>query len=288
MTKKPIEKKPRTKRNQENSLSASSNPSETLTKKQTQQETIHFYEPFKCKNKTQKEFLNLINEKDLIFATGPAGVGKSYVSIARALELVKQTNTSYAQIIICKPAITIDEDYGFVPGTLREKMEQFITPSLKILDKLIGKTNRIRLEETETLAFWAAGLTRGETIENAIFIMEEAQNLTPKQMKGLMTRIGPNCKLIISGDIDQSDRYDDPTKSGLYDAVNRHKNISEIGFIEFTDEEVNVRHPMITKILQNYKVVKVDKPKIYVTPKVNAPAKVSKIRKFFKFLGLID
>ena len=207
----------------------------------------------KCKNKSQKNLIDLVNEKEIVIAAGPAGVGKSYVTIARALELLKSTNNSYNKIIISKPAVEAEEKHGFLPGDMREKMEPFIASSLDIFDKLIGKTNRLKLEELGYLEIQPLAYIRGKSIDNTILIMEEAQNMSPSQMKTLLTRIGENSKFIISGDLDQSDKYRNITQSGLYDAINRHTNIKEIGLIEFSVNDI-VRNPIITKILNNYKI----------------------------------
>jgi len=102
------------------------------------------------------------------------------------------------------------------------------------------------------------GFIRGKTLDNSILIGEEAQNMSPSQMKSLLTRIGYGSKYIVSGDMDQSDRYDDATKTGLYDAMNRHRNIDEIGFFEFDENDI-VRNPLITKMVRNYKKPDTDK-----------------------------
>lgn len=267
MNKKPVERKTRVKKN--NELSATSKTHTTVKQKPNLGDIIHFYEPFKCKNKTQKDFINMVNEKDLIIASGPAGVGKSYVAIARALELIKATNTPFSKIILSKPAVESDEHHGFIPGDIREKMEPFITSSLDIFDKLIGKQNRLKLEELEYLEIQPLAYIRGKSIDNAILLMEEAQNMTPQQMKNLLTRIGTNSKFIISGDLDQSDKYKYINQSGLYDAINKHKNIPEIGFITFNDDEI-VRNPLISKILANYKIPeKVFEPQIKKVKKIS-------------------
>lgn len=252
MIKKTSEKKSRTRRKNHDSLSASSETITEIKNSPDLNRIIHFFEPFKCKNKKQKDLISIINEKELVIASGPAGVGKSYVTIARALELIKAGNTPFNKIIVSKPAIESEEKHGFIPGDIREKMDPFISSTIDIFDKLIGKNNRVWMEQEGFLEVQPLAYIRGKSIDNTILLLEEAQNMSPSQMKTLLTRIGNNSKFIISGDLDQSDRYRDITQSGLYDAINRHKNIPEIGFIEFTDEEI-VRNPIISKILNNYK-----------------------------------
>lgn len=213
----------------------------------------------KCKNAKQKEFLNLIEAKEIVIACGPAGVGKSYVAIAKAIELL-QSDSNYHTLVIVKPAVESEENHGFLPGSLKDKMEPHVASSIDIVDKLVGESTRINLEDGRILKIEPLGFIRGKTIDNSIVIIEEAQNMSPSQMKTLLTRIGDHTKYIISGDLDQSDKYSDVSKSGLYDAIYRHQNVEEIGFFEFDENDI-VRNPLITKILKNYKKVEVRKPK---------------------------
>lgn len=212
---------------------------------------LHTREELKCKNKTQKELITAINEKEIVIAAGPAGVGKSYVTIARAIELLKSKNNTFSKIIVCTPAVEAEEKLGFLPGDMREKMDPYLASSMDIFDKLIGKANRIKLEELGLLEVQALAYIRGKSIDNTILILEEAQNMSPSQMKTLLTRIGDNSKFIISGDLDQSDRYKNANQSGLYDALIKHRNVQDIGFVEFSIDEI-VRNKVISKILANY------------------------------------
>jgi phosphate starvation-inducible PhoH-like protein len=206
----------------------------------------------KCKNHKQKDFSKLITEKEIIFAIGPAGVGKSYVAIARAIELIQNVSNQYSKMVIINPAVEAEEKYGFMPGDLRDKLDPFVGPSLDIVDKIMGIKNRLKLEEDGIISVGALGFIRGKSIDNTILVMEEAQNMSPHQMKTLLTRIGYNSKFIISGDLDQSDRYKNYKDSGLYDGIQKHKNIDKIGYIEFNESEI-VRNPLIAQILNNYK-----------------------------------
>lgn len=246
---------------------------------------LHMREELKAKNKNQNDLITLINEKELIIAAGPAGVGKSYVTIARALELLRNNKNPYSKIILSKPAVEAEEKHGFLPGDMREKMDPYIASSLDIIDKLIGKNNRNRLEEMGLLEVQPLAYIRGKSIDNTILIMEEAQNMSPSQMKTLLTRIGDNSKFIISGDLDQSDKYRNVTQSGLYDAMMKHRNIPEIGFIEFGNEDI-VRNPVISKILANYKreeyVKKEPRSKPVETPLVEKNTFLQKFLSLFK------
>ena len=287
MNRKSSEKKPRGKK-RENPLSASSETTPQINYGIDISSLIHFYQPFKCRNKVQKDLLTLINKKEIVIASGPAGVGKSYVTIARALELLKDKASLHKKIIITKPAVEADEHHGFIPGNLREKMEPYVASTLDIIDELIGKQNRLALEEQGVLLVQPLAFIRGKSINNTILVMEEAQNMTPKQMKTLLTRIGHDSKFIISGDLDQSDKFQNVTQSGLYDAIKRHKNIDEIGFIEFTTDEI-VRHPVISKILANYKPKEAERPTAPQTKMIKEgqnPERVKKVSLLQKFLKM--
>jgi phosphate starvation-inducible PhoH-like protein len=150
-----------------------------------------------------------------------------------------------------RPAVEAEEKLGSLPVNVEEKLDPYIFPSYYLLNKIIGKENREKLKDIEAIEVFALAYMRGMNIDNSILIFEEAQNATPKQMKLLLTRIGFNSKFFISGDLEQSDRYKDKTHSGLWDALERFKNINDIGVFEFKDVDV-VRNPLISKILNKY------------------------------------
>lgn len=206
---------------------------------------------FKAKNMAQKEFSRLITEKEIVICSGPAGTGKSYTSIARGIELIQSKDNKYQKLIICTPAIEAEEKLGHLPGTLEEKLAPFLASSVSILDKVLTRETRIKLVEQGIIEVEALAFIRGKTIDNAIFIMEEAQNMSTNQMKTLLTRIGENAKFIISGDLEQSDKFKSGKESGLADAMTRLKKVEEIAFFEFGPDDI-VRNPIITKILKLY------------------------------------
>ena len=220
----------------------------------------------KCKNHKQKEFANLITDKEIVISAGPAGVGKSYVAIARAIELIQNKTNQHDTLIIVKPAVEAGEKLGYMPGDMREKMEPHVASSLDIIDKIMGKPARVQLEDADVIKVEPLGFLRGKTIDNSIVIVEEVQNMSPEQVKTLLTRIGSHSKYVLSGDLDQSDKYRNVNDSGLYDAMNRHKNISEIGFFEFTNDDI-VRNKIIGKILLNYETSTNNVPKPPKPPK---------------------
>jgi phosphate starvation-inducible PhoH-like protein len=199
----------------------------------------------------QEEYYNILKNNQITVASGPAGVGKSYIAMKAAVDLLMDPDNSYEKIIIVRPAVEAEEKLGSLPGNLEEKLDPYIFPSYYLLNKIIGKEAREKLKEAEIIEVFALAYMRGMNIDNSILIFEEAQNSTPNQMKLLLTRIGFNSKFFISGDLEQTDRYKDKRQSGLYDALNRFKNISDIGVYDFRDAK-NVRNPLISKILQKY------------------------------------
>ncbi len=207
---------------------------------------------FSPKNQHQKDFCKLIEEKEIIICSGPAGVGKSMLSIAKALELLKRKDNDFEKIIICTPAVEADEKLGSLPGTVMEKLDPYIYSTFYLIEKLIGKANLEHLLHKDYIKVIAFAYMRGINIDNSIVIAEEMQNAAPKQVKTLLTRIGFNSKFIISGDLEQSDRYQKSEQSGLYDALKRLSSVSEIGTFEFDKNDI-VRNKLISKILDKYK-----------------------------------
>jgi phosphate starvation-inducible PhoH-like protein len=199
----------------------------------------------------QKIYSETFLNNQITICSGPAGVGKSYVAMKTAVDLLLDDGNGYDKIIIVRPAVEAEEKLGALPGNLEEKLDPYIFPSYYLLNKIIGKEAREKLKDAEVIEVFALAYMRGMTIDNSILIFEEAQNATPKQMKLLLTRIGTNTKFFISGDIEQTDRYKDKKHSGLYDALTRFKGINGIGIFEFGDKD-GVRNPIITKILQKY------------------------------------
>jgi len=199
----------------------------------------------------QKEYYDILKENEITICTGPAGVGKSYIAMKAAVELLMDENNSYEKIIIVRPAVEAEEKLGALPGNLEEKLDPYIFPSYYLLNKIIGKEAREKLKEADVIEVFALAYMRGMNIDNSILIFEESQNSTPSQMKLLLTRIGFNSKFFISGDVEQTDRYKDKTLSGLYDAVNRFKDMENVGTYSFQSKDI-IRNPLITKILDRY------------------------------------
>ena len=201
--------------------------------------------------KNQKEYYNQLLDNEITICSGPAGVGKSYVAMRAAIDLLMDDTNSYEKIIIVRPAVEAEEKLGSLPGNLEEKLDPYIFPSYYLLNKIIGKESREKLKQNDVIEVFALAYMRGMNIDNSILIFEESQNSTPSQMKLLLTRIGFNSKFFISGDVEQTDRYRDKTQSGLYDALNRFREIEKIGVFEFENRDI-IRNPLISKILDKY------------------------------------
>lgn len=202
-------------------------------------------------SENQKEYYNKLTNSEITICSGPAGVGKSFVAMRAAVDLLLDETNSYEKLIIVRPAVEAEEKLGSLPGNLEEKLDPYIFPSYYLLNKIIGKESREKLKQHDVIEVFALAYMRGMNIDNSILIFEEAQNSTPSQMKLLLTRIGFNSKFFISGDVEQTDRYRDKTQSGLYDALNRFRDIENISVFEFGNEDV-IRNPIISKILKKY------------------------------------
>jgi len=200
---------------------------------------------------SQEEYWEVLGQNQITFCFGPAGVGKSHIAMKKAVDLLWNEDNKYEKLIIVRPAVEADEHLGALPGTLDEKLDPYIFPSYYLLSKIMGKDNREKLEQVGIIEKAALAYMRGWNVDNSVLVFEEAQNATMKQIKLLITRIGFNSKFFISGDIEQSDKFKDITKSGLYDAKERFQNMKDIGLFEFGIDDI-VRNPIIGEILNRY------------------------------------
>ena len=201
--------------------------------------------------KNQSEYWDILGNNEITLCFGPAGVGKSYIAMKRAVDLLWRDDNKYEKILIIRPAVESEEHLGSLPGGLAEKLDPYIYPSYYLLNKIIGKEAREKLKEEGFIEIMALAYLRGWNVDNTILVFEEGQNATPSQMKLLLTRIGYNSKFFISGDLDQSDKYRNKTETGLYDAKRRLLDLNNIGVFEFNNEDI-VRNPLITEILKRY------------------------------------
>ena len=224
---------------------------QSFTKKDFINSVIKRKQKSKFLSDNQKDYYDILVSSQITICSGPAGVGKSYIAMKAAVDLLMDPTNTYEKIIIVRPAVEAEEKLGSLPGNLEEKLDPYIFPSYYLLNKIIGKDAREKLKEAEIIEVFALAYMRGMNIDNSILIFEEAQNATPNQIKLLLTRIGYNSKFFISGDLEQTDRYKDKKQSGLYDALQRFQNVNDIGIYDFRNAK-NVRNPLIGKILERY------------------------------------
>jgi phosphate starvation-inducible PhoH-like protein len=200
----------------------------------------------------QKKYYETLISSEVTICSGPAGVGKSYITMKAALDLLADPETPYEKIIIVRPAVEAEEKLGSLPGNVEEKLDPYIFPSYYLMNKIIGKENREKLKDADIIEVFALAFMRGMNIDNSILIFEEGQNATPSQMKLLLTRIGFNSKFFISGDVEQSDKYKNKTHSGLWDAIEKFREDRDISVFEFKDKKDIIRNPLISRILSKY------------------------------------
>jgi phosphate starvation-inducible PhoH-like protein len=200
----------------------------------------------------QKKYYDTLTSSEITVCSGPAGVGKSYITMKAAIDLISDPSTPYEKIIIVRPAVEAEEKLGSLPGNLEEKLDPYIFPSYYLMNKIIGKEAREKLKELEVIEVFALAYMRGMNIDNSILVFEEGQNASPSQMKLLLTRIGFNSKFFISGDVEQSDKYKNKTQSGLWDAIEKFRDSKHISIFEFKDKNDIVRNPLISSILEKY------------------------------------
>jgi len=203
---------------------------------------------------TQKNYYETLINNEITVCSGPAGVGKSYITMKAAVDLLADPTTPYEKIIIVRPAVEAEEKLGSLPGNMEEKLDPYIFPSYYLLNKIIGKDAREKLKDIDVIEVFALAFMRGMNIDNSILIFEEGQNATPSQMKLLLTRIGFGSKFFISGDVEQSDRYKDKRQSGLWDAIQKFRDDTNdtVKVFEFTNKKDIVRNPKISRILDKY------------------------------------
>ncbi|MDQ2658312.1 MAG: PhoH family protein [Bacteroidota bacterium] len=202
----------------------------------------------KAKTLNQQRLVDENKENDLVFALGPAGTGKTYISVALAVQALK--SKAVKKIIISRPAVEAGENLGFLPGDLKEKIDPYLRPIYDALNDMIPYEKLSYYMEREIIEIAPLAYMRGRTLNNAFILLDEAQNTTPMQMKMFMTRIGPDSKMIITGDPTQIDL---PTnqRSGLKEAIRILKDVKGIGFVELTEKDV-VRHRLVKDIIDAY------------------------------------
>lgn len=196
----------------------------------------------------QLDFVEAINANTIVFAIGPAGTGKTFLAVIKAVSELKAGNVK--RIVLTRPAVEAGESLGFLPGDLKEKVDPYLTPLYDALHDMLGLEQTDKLIEKGTIEIAPLAYMRGRTLDDSFIILDEAQNTTPAQMKMFLTRLGYNSKMVITGDITQID-LKPHTKNGLIDASKILGGIDEIKVIHLTSDDV-VRHPLVQKIIEKY------------------------------------
>ncbi len=204
--------------------------------------------PVKPKTIGQKEYVDAIRNKMIVFGMGPAGTGKTYLAMAMAITAFK--NEEVARIILTRPAIEAGEKLGFLPGDLQSKVDPYLRPLYDALYQIMGAESFQKNMEKGLIEVAPLAYMRGRTLDNAFIILDEAQNTTPAQMKMFLTRIGFGSKVVVTGDATQKDLAPG-AKSGLDNALKVLSNVEDIGICRLTSGDV-VRHPLVQKIVQAY------------------------------------
>ena len=200
------------------------------------------------KTPNQIKLVDSVKKNDLVFSLGPAGTGKTYISVAMAVRALK--NKEIKKIIITRPAVEAGENLGFLPGDLKEKIDPYLRPIYDALDDMIPAEKLRYYQESRDIEIAPLAYMRGRTLHDAFILLDEAQNTTPMQIKMFLTRMGPNSKVIVNGDISQIDLPKNQ-KSGLIEAVNILKDVKGIGFVEFDGRDV-IRHKIVKDIIAAY------------------------------------
>lgn len=204
--------------------------------------------PIKPKTAGQKNYIESIRKKMIVFGIGPAGTGKTYLAMAMGIEAFKHDEVN--RIILTRPAIEAGEKLGFLPGDLQSKVDPYLRPLYDALYQIMGADSFQRNMEKGLIEVAPLAYMRGRTLDNSFIILDEAQNTTPAQMKMFLTRIGFGSKVIVTGDLTQKDLPGD-TKSGLEQAVEVLGKVEDIGFVRLTNQDV-VRHPLVQQIVTAY------------------------------------
>ena len=204
--------------------------------------------PVKPKTPGQKKYIDLIAANTIVFGVGPAGTGKTYLAVAMAVKAFRAKEVS--RIILTRPAVEAGEKLGFLPGDLQQKVDPYLRPLYDALFEMLGAESFTKYREKGMIEVAPLAYMRGRTLDDSFIILDEAQNTTGEQMKMLLTRLGFNSKIVVTGDITQID-LPDGKKSGLKEAVRILKGIEGIETIRFTEQDV-VRHRLVRDIIKAY------------------------------------
>ena len=217
--------------------------------------------PITARTENQQLLVKAFEENDLVFATGPAGSGKTFVAIALAVKALK--NKEVRKIILSRPAVEAGEKLGFLPGEMKDKLDPYLQPLYDALQDMIPAVKLKEYMENNVIQIAPLAFMRGRTLNDAVIILDEAQNTTSHQIKMFLTRLGMNAKMIVTGDMTQIDLPASVT-SGLKEAMGVLKNVPGIGRVEFNKKDI-VRHKLVQRIVEAYD--KFDKSKLRAAKK---------------------
>lgn len=204
--------------------------------------------PIKCKSENQQQLVDAYEKNDMVFATGPAGTGKTYLSIALAVRALKEKTAR--KIILSRPAVEAGEKLGFLPGDMKEKIDPYLQPLYDALGDMLPAVKLQDMMEKNIIQIAPLAFMRGRTLSDAVVILDEAQNTTPAQLRMFLTRMGWDTKMIITGDMTQID-LPRGQRSGLSEALQILKDVKGIGFVELNKKDI-VRHKLVTRIVNAY------------------------------------
>lgn len=201
-----------------------------------------------ARSTNQAKYIQMMHENPLVFGLGPAGTGKTYLAVAKAVEMY--SNAEVKRIILCRPAVEAGERLGFLPGDMKEKVDPYFRPIYDALHDLMGFETMNKKIESGDIEIAPLAFMRGRTLSNAFIILDEAQNTTAMQMKMFLTRLGPNSRMIITGDESQVD-LPNGVNSGLIEALYILRDIENIDMMHFTQNDV-IRHGLVSRIIEAY------------------------------------
>ena len=204
----------------------------------------------KARSENQQNLINAFNENDMVFAVGPAGTGKTYLSIALAVKALKDKTAK--KIILSRPAVEAGEKLGFLPGDMKDKIDPYLQPLYDALEDMIPQVKLQDMMEKRVIQIAPLAFMRGRTLNDAVVILDEAQNTTPAQIRMFLTRMGWNTKMIITGDMTQID-LPHSQKSGLIEALHILNGVEGIGVVNLDQKDI-VRHKLVTRIVNAYEV----------------------------------
>lgn len=204
--------------------------------------------PIKCKSENQQKLVDAFENNDMIFATGPAGTGKTYISIALAVRALKEK--AIRKIILSRPAVEAGEKLGFLPGDMKDKIDPYLQPLYDALEDMLPAVKLQDMMEKNIIQIAPLAFMRGRTLSDAVVILDEAQNTTTAQLRMFLTRMGWNTKMVITGDMTQID-LPRGQRSGLAESLDILKDVEGIGFVSLGQKDI-VRHKLVTRIVNAY------------------------------------